>query len=139
MSESDTNGAPSEPLTAEQMGQKALAFEDRDHEFTTAFGMKVWVWQMPLENRDKFDLWNAESRQKEDITAFRTRLVVETCCDEQGNPIFKLDDMPALAKKGHTIHRLSKMALRINKMRTQDLEDEEKNSESATAGSSPSG
>ena len=62
------------------------------------------------------------------------------CCDEEGEPLFQIPaDLPALRKRdGHVVQRIADAILVLNRLTPDTVEDAAKNSESTTAGASPS-
>ena len=60
----------------------------------------------------------------------RARLCAMTVCDAEGQNLFTLADIAALgAKSSAVLDRLFDVALRLNRLRKQDIEELEKNSE----------
>lgn len=66
-------------------------------------------------------------------------LLVSICCvDERGERLFGEADVAALAgKSASALDRVFDVASRLNKLRKKDLEELEKNFETAPSGSSP--
>lgn len=61
--------------------------------------------------------------------SLRAILVAMTAVDEDGEPLFTKEDVDTLGKRaGNVVARLYGVALRINRMRPQDMRDTAKNS-----------
>lgn len=61
--------------------------------------------------------------------SLRAILVAMTAVDEEGSPLFTRDDVEALGQRsGAVLGRLYGVALRLNKMRPQDIKETAKNS-----------
>lgn len=59
---------------------------------------------------------------------FRATVVAKTVCDEAGNLLFGDEDIDALAQKpAPPIVRLSRIGMRINRLRGEDVDEETKN------------
>lgn len=70
----------------------------------------------------------------------RARLVVLTCCDEQGNRLFSDDDIEVLGRKNSAaLSLLYNVAASLSGITEEDLEDLLKNSKPDLNGSSTSG
>ena len=120
--------------------EQALQANDLTHETVTVpeWGGDVVIWQMPEKRRNDFDHWNAEIVERKDWSQFRARLIADTAGDESGALLFTHDDVPALAEKSSAVvRRLADVALRINRMRAEDREAAEKNSDGDPGADSP--
>ena len=74
-----------------------------------------------------------------DTENMRTKLVVYTAVDEQGNALFTADDLTALAgKNAAVIERLALAAQRLNGLSRDSVDDAKKNSETTTDATSSS-
>lgn len=62
---------------------------------------------------------------------FRAYFAMLVLCDESGSRLFKLQDIPALAKKnGAALERVVEAALKLNRFSEDDVEEMTKNSSS---------
>lgn len=117
-------------LTREQILQAAdLTLEPL---FVPAWGGEVFVRTMKASARDKFEAsrvrLNAERQPELVADNTRARLLSMTVCDEQGKLLFSESDIDALGEKdAASVDAVYDVALRINAMRTQDLEKKLKN------------
>jgi hypothetical protein len=74
---------------------------------------------------------------KKDLRQIREKLLVRTIVDENGDRIFGDKDIEALShKSGQVLDRLFDAAQRLNGLRTEDIEEREKNSQDAESGDS---
>ena len=90
----------------------------------------VYVRGMSAGERDAF----GGASLKNPHTNFSARLAAASVCDEQGVLIFGPDDVVGLsARPCYILDPITKAALRLNKMREEDVEDIRKNSESGTS------
>ena len=88
---------------------------------------------MTAGERDRFDLAHAADPGLD----FRARMLVHTVCDEQGDLLFRKEDIPQLtALPAHLVDPLLEAAIRVNKMSDEDLEQLRKNSEGRSDDSS---
>ena len=98
-----------------------------------------FVRAMSAGERDEFEVAHSKSRNKD----FRARLVASTVCDEDGELVFSVADIPALsALPAATLQPLVAMAVEVNRLSESDVADLEaagKNSESDRNGNSSSG
>lgn len=110
------------------------------------WGVTVWVRTLSGTERDAFEDSNRKvtgSGKGVQITAqmgnFRARLAVLVCCDEDGTRLFSDEDAPALGRKSTAaLDRIADVAIRLNRLGPDALEDAEKNSESAPSGNGTS-
>lgn len=74
-----------------------------------------------------------EARHLVDKVRFaRERFIIATCCDENRNFLFTEADIEALGKKSAVAcDRLFDVAMRVNKLGKDDVDDLKKNSETA--------
>jgi hypothetical protein len=72
-----------------------------------------------------------------DTENMRTKFLVLALCDEQGNRLFKDHEHTVLARKrSDVIHEMHDKALRVNGTHPEQVQEEAKNSDGGTAGSS---
>jgi hypothetical protein len=94
---------------------------------------------MSAGERDEFEVAHSKGKSRD----FRARLVACTVCDESGDLIFQLADLPALsALPAATLQPLVIAAYEINRLTEGDVADLEaagKNSSSDRNGNSSSG
>jgi hypothetical protein len=90
------------------------------------WGLTCFVRVMEGSERDRWE----EIQITQKWTDVRARLSVATLCDEQGELLFSEADMPLLAKKsGPALDRIFAVALRINRLTTEDIAELKKNSD----------
>lgn len=121
-----------------------LAFNDAEAERVEVpewgkHGQHVYVRLMSGRERDRWE--SSIMAMDGDATKFydgvRARLCQMTACDESGTLIFTPAQIDALSQKSSTaLQRIYDVAMRINKLRKSDLDELEKNSQSATSASS---
>lgn len=105
----------------------------------------VFVRSMSGADRDQWELAWTEFRKRQDSgEGFYCFLVLWTLCDSAGKPLCELPPKPSQVKamqekSGAAIQRLYTVAAGLNGIGGIELEDAEKNSESAASGSSGSG
>lgn len=107
------------------------------------WGGDVIVRTMTGTQRDAYEASlltkDAAGKLSVDTQHLRAKLVVFTAVDEAGQPLFKLDDIPALAgKNAAAIERISAAAQRINGLSKEAIADAEKNSVSGQSDASAS-
>jgi hypothetical protein len=74
------------------------------------------------------------------VTSAEARLVAMSVIDEDGRRVFSEKDVEKLAdKSGGAIGRLVRVAMRLSKLRPEDQQDAEGNSETGPNGSSSTG
>jgi hypothetical protein len=114
-------------LTREQI----LAADDlpREKVYVPDWQGDVWVRTLSAGQRER---WEA---MMEGPDGFRGRgemmaaVVALTACDEAGQLLFTLDDIPRLAEKSAgAVMRISDVATRLAKIEAADIEELEKNS-----------
>jgi hypothetical protein len=87
----------------------------------------AYVRVMSGIERDLFESSIAANRN--DRSNFRGRLLVRCICDESGKLLFTPEDAALLgAQPGTLVDRLAKVAMRINRMTDDSLEDAKGNS-----------
>ena len=103
-----------------------------DHEIPVTFepqGRTVRVAAVSAGARDAFELSLQDIPEKERRKDFRARLVVMSCIDEAGKPLFTVDDIPALsALDAAAIDPVVEVAMRINGLSQKDRDELEGNS-----------
>jgi|SRR5215472_9525365 len=82
--------------------------------------MTVYVRTLTARERDRF-----EGQQARDPYAdVRARLAVMAMVDDEGRPVFDESDIPALsAKSSRALDRIFAVAVRLNGITKEDLED----------------
>jgi hypothetical protein len=106
----------------------------RDAFFQQSFGLdyeevelsagKVRVCALRAGEKDAFDIAHAKAKGNH----FRARLIVATCRDESGAPVFDESDLPRLsAAPLLLVEPLVEAAIRVNRMSDKDAEALEKN------------
>lgn len=96
-------------------------------EFGNDLTLKVSV--MTVAERANFDEAYRLIKESERAINFRPLLLVFTVKDENGQPVFSVDDVEQIKQLNSlAVVRLSDVALRLNKMLKDDVEAHEKNS-----------
>lgn len=96
-------------------------------EFGDNLQLKVSV--MTVAERANFDEAYRLVKESERAINFRPLLLVFTVKDENGQPVFSVDDVEQIKQLNSlAVVRLSDVALRLNKMLKDDVEAHEKNS-----------
>ena len=96
----------------------------------------VFVREMTARELTKFQTTGVVSKNRkfkpeegidvEAISNMRERLVIATCCDADGNLIFKPEDINMLGEKPVAVlERIVDAALKINNLKKSDLDEEE--------------
>ena len=79
--------------------------------------------------RDIFELSLQDIPEEERRLDFRARLLVMTCIDEDGKPLFGADDIPALsALDAAAVDPAIEVAMRLNGLSVKDRKELEGNS-----------
>lgn len=92
------------------------------------WGGDVFVSEMSGATRDRWEQGLQERNSKGKLIASRAKLVVATVVDENGNPMFEEKDIEELGKlSAVSLENICDVALRINKLMTDDLENAKKN------------
>jgi hypothetical protein len=121
-------------LTKEQI----LAADDitRESLDVPEWGGTIQIRVMSGTQRDKFE--QAFSADRYNNT--RARMAVYSVCDEAGKHLFDESDIPALgAKSSAILDRIFPVAMRVNKMGTDEIQELEKNSGASPSAGSPTG
>ena len=96
-------------------------------------GAVVPVWGMSAGERTRFEqsLLGKDGKQSKALLAeIRARLVVASCRNDDGSPIFTMDDVQAIgAKRADIIERIVNVAQRLSGFSNTDLEAAAKNSD----------
>lgn len=91
--------------------------------------LKLNVSVMTVAERSNFDEAYRLIKESERAINFRPLLLVFTVKDENGQPVFSVDDVEQIKQLNSlAVVRLSDVALRLNKMLKDDVEAHEKNS-----------
>ncbi len=100
----------------------------------------VFVREMTGREKDNFEagLISVNGRkQKMNLADVRARLAILVCCDENGNLIFKPEDVEWLTKKSvRPLSRIYNATKDLNDLSDEDEEELLKNSQTTTVGSS---
>lgn len=110
------------------------------------WGGEVYVRTLRGSERDAFEASNVKvtgkGRKRETtpmMANFRARLAALCMCDEEGKRLFSDADAVALGQKSASaLDRVADVALRLNGMTEESIEEAEGNSESARNGVSTS-
>ena len=85
----------------------------------------VYVRTMTGLEQDRFEVFAKE----EGGLNVRAALLVASVCDEDGQPVFVAEDIPALGEKsGAALDRLVEVAMRLSGIGKKDMDALEKNS-----------
>ena len=105
-----------------------LALKGGRYEDVDALGGTVRVVAVSAGARDAFELALQEIPENERRKDFRARLVVMSCIDEAGKPLFTVEDIPALsALDAAAIDPVIEVAMRINGLSQRDRDELEGN------------
>ncbi len=106
-----------------------LALKGGRYEDVDALGGTVRVAAVSAGARDAFELGLQDIPENERRKDFRARLVVMSCIDEDGKPLFTVDDIPALsALDAAAIDPVVEVAMRVNGLSQRDRDELEGNS-----------
>lgn len=99
------------------------------------WGGIVYVRTLSAFERDSLEMsWDATKRRN-----FRARLAVATVCDENGKDLFELRDIETLGNHpSPALVRVGDLAMKLNKLTSEDVADLEKNSETGPSDASSS-
>jgi hypothetical protein len=87
---------------------------------------KAYVRVMLAGEKDRFE----EEHNRAPSKNFRARVIIATCCDEQGKLLFTKADVPTISElPSAVIDPIVKAATRVNLMTEEAVEDARKNSE----------
>jgi hypothetical protein len=95
-------------------------------------GAVVPVWGMTAGERTRFEQSMLENgkQSKSRLAEIRQRLVVATCRNDDGSPLFTADDVAAIGqKRADIIERIVNVAQRLSGFSGADLEATVKNSD----------
>lgn len=103
------------------------------------WGGEVIVRTMGGTEQDAFEaslvVFKGKGRKRtaeRDMKNYTAKLVSLVVCDEKGKPLFNQMDVQALGRKSTAaLARVVEVAMRLNGIRDEDVEEAEKNSESA--------
>ena len=105
---------------------KGGRYEDVD---VKGLGGTVRVAAVSAGARDAFELSLQDMPEKERRKDFRARLLVMSCIDEDGKPLFGPDDIPTLsALEAAAVDPVIEVAMRLNGLSARDREELEGNS-----------
>ncbi len=97
--------------------------------YVPELGGKLRVAAISAGTRDIFDLALLDVPENERRHHFRARLLVMTLMDDEGRPLYTVDDIPALSSiEARIIDPLVEVAMRLNGLSEQDREVLEGNS-----------
>ncbi len=106
-----------------------LALKGGRYEDVKALGGMVRVAAVSAGARDTFELALQDLPEKERRKDFRARLLVMSCIDEDGKPLFGADDIAALsALEAAAVDPVIEVAMRLNGLSARDREELEGNS-----------
>jgi hypothetical protein len=93
------------------------------------WGGDVCVRGLKGFERDRFDQWGSEARDKKDLTHWRAKLVSLCLCDESGKSLdFSVDEMVSLSGKcAEPLNRVFEVCRRLSGLTQADEDDVEKN------------
>jgi hypothetical protein len=104
------------------------------------WGGRVFVRTMSAGKRDEYDASIRPDDEKLDLVNFRARLVAYTCCDAEGKLLFNVAQIVQLAQKSSlALIRVFRAAQKINKLGSDAVADEKKDSSEVPSGGSPTG
>lgn len=99
-------------------------------------GKVIPVWGMTPRERTEWDdkqTRASKTQRAKHAKEIRERLVVECCRNDEGEQLFRLDQIEELGKRrADVVERLINVALRLSGFTNSDIEKLTKNSDSAT-------
>lgn len=99
------------------------------------WGGTVFIRMMPSVERDAFEASALERKGASKMANIRARLAAIVLSDQHGNRLFTDADAPALGVKfAPALDRIFEAASKLNRLSKEDVEELEKNSESAQQG-----
>ena len=105
---------------------KGGRYEDVD---VKGLGGTVRVAAVSAGARDAFELSLQDMPEEDRRKDFRARLLVMSCIDNDGKPLFEPDDIPALsALEAAAVDPVIEVAMRLNGLSQRDREELEGNS-----------
>ena len=106
-----------------------LALKGGRYEDVPALGGTVRVAAVSAGARDAFELALQDMPEKERRKDFRARLLVMSCIDDEGKPLFGADDIATLsALEAAAVDPVIEVAMRLNGLSARDREELEGNS-----------
>ena len=106
-----------------------LALKGGRYEDVKGLGGWVRVAAVSAGARDAFELAFQDVPEEERRLDFRARLLVMSCIDENGKPLFGRDDIPALsALDAAVVDPVIEVAMRLNGLSQRDRKELEGNS-----------
>lgn len=115
-------------------GKDILEFDDRSYEDVVVpeWPSMVRIRSLSLADRFKVESLASANPTPETSTTFHATLVQLSCCNGDGNLLFAPEDIPALTTKNQmALERIFWAAIRLNKMRAEDVEELKRNFTSA--------
>jgi hypothetical protein len=92
------------------------------------WGVTAFIRTMTGIERDSWDVYATKELAKNTKVNIRGKIVCICLCDEDGKRLFGDGQAEALSKKNaKALNRVYDAALKLNKMRDEDIEDLEKN------------
>lgn len=105
-----------------------LAMKGGRYEDVPAFGGTVRVAAVSAGARDAFELALQDMPEGERRKDFRARLLVMSCIDDDGKPLFTPDDIPVIsALEAAAVDPVIEVAMRLNGLSQQDRDTLEGN------------
>lgn len=90
------------------------------------WGGKVHI--RPFNGAERDTLEAAAKHAQDDMRGFRARIVAASICNDAGELLFEIKDIPALNNKSAAaLNRVCDAALRLNHMTPEDVDDLTKN------------
>ena len=106
-----------------------LALKGGRYEDVAAFGGTVRVAAVSAGARDMFELSLQDLSETDRRKDFRARLLVMTCIDDDGAPLFGPEDVAVISKlEAGAVDPIVEVAMRLNGLSKSDREELEGNS-----------
>lgn len=103
-------------------------------------GSYVFVRTLRVREREELEAPMVAARGAVNIAGFRARVVIAACCDEQGHPLFTLEDATAISEKAAgAVERIAEAAMEANGMTDSAAQAAAGNSGGEPAGASFTG
>jgi hypothetical protein len=102
-----------------------IKYEDVD---TPEWGGITRVRMLTAKDKSALEYWSYKNIDSEKVIELYPRVCIACIVDENGNRIFQDDDLESLMQKNGTVlGRVADVAMKLNKMSPDDVEEAAKN------------